>query len=135
MTIHAAEEYVFRSAEGAGKAGRVVVPFPRGEGGVTVPAEQFGQKGMARIESLQRPPNLHIIADRGPENVRAGVDAGPGRHTDRAAQPSHVAVLPEGRAFVAELIQRWRLHRRIAVSADCRGAVVVGNEEKNIGLG
>ena len=95
MTVHAAEENVLYFTKGAGEAGGVVVPFPGGKGGVPVLAEELDQKGVARIQCSYRLGDVHIVASRSAEDMCAGVNAGPGRHTDGAAQPPHVAVLAE----------------------------------------
>ena len=134
MTVHTAEENILRVTKGTGETGSVVVPFASGEGIVTVLAKELGQEGVARVQCAQIGGVAHVVARRGAEDIRTGVNAGASGYADRAAQSAHVAVLVEGNAFAAESVQSRRPYNRVTVGPDGRSAVVVSNQEEYVWL-
>jgi hypothetical protein len=121
---HTAEHDALALLERAEPRGLAVVPFAGAESGVAVFAEEFGQEFLAgEGGGIHREPRL------------AGHEHGAAGHADGAAVAAHHVVAPKARAVAHEAVDDGRLDVSVAVGADGVGALIVGEENENVGLG
>ena len=120
---HAAEHHALAVLEGAEPGGLAVVPFAGAEGGVAVLAEEFAHEFLAG-------ERLGVHGEPG----FSGVEHGAARHADGAAVAAEDVVVAEADAVAGEAVDDGRLDVRVAVGGDGVGALVVGEEEKDVGL-
>lgn len=123
MVGHAAEHHALAVLEGAEPRGLAVVPFAGAEGGVAVLAEKFAHEFLAS-ERL----GVHG------EPRFSGVEHGAARDADGTAVAAEDVVVAEADAGPREAIDDGSLDVCVAVGGDGVGALVVGEEEEDVGL-
>jgi hypothetical protein len=120
---HPAEHDALALLKRAQPGGLAVVPFAGAERGVAVFAEEFAQEFLAGERlGVQGEPRL------------AGVEHGAARDADGAAVAAEDVVAAEADAGAGEAVDDGRLDVRVAVGGDGVGALVVGEEEEDVGL-
>lgn len=118
---HTAEEDGLAGVEGAGEGVGAVVPFAGDVGTPAVLAQLVGPGGLV----------AQILAYA--EEGTAGEEHGAGGDADGALEAAHDMGFGEGGAGAYEAIEVGGLDARVAEGADGVGALIVGEQEDEVG--